>query len=284
MTEAKNKLGNQAKVTSQSSMQCQPGCTGMCDAAAPQGACAKPTVVVTVSGANDEAAAAHYRTAIEVFVGSLRAINDGAANARALVANAKTAVELGIVTSNAVSSGDIASAASVALCILPPLIAAKKNISALRRDLRATRELAKSAGLLLTRPDDDDDDAVAAQARIAPALVAPLTDRDVLNLFAFPEGGLAVKTRAGVIALPGGEMLLRTVPEQRLEWSIGIGTAAPGTAYCAVAAGRRGACLKSRPVFANSKRQGTELLLMDSAAGMLLSLRHGPWFDAGIIW
>ena len=269
MTEAKNKLGSQAKVTSQSLLQCEPGCTGTCDAAAPQGACAKPTVVVTVSGANDEVAAAHYRSAIEVFVGSLRTIHDGAANARALVTNAKTAVELSIVTSNAVSSGDVASAASAAICILPPLIAAKKNISALRRDLRATRELAKSAGLLLARHDDDDEDApaLAAQARIAPVLVEPLTDRDVLNLFAFPDGGLAVQTRVGVVGLPGGEMLLRTVPEQRIEWSIGIGTAAPGTTYCAVTAGRRVACLKTRPVFANNKLQGTELLLMDSASG-----------------
>ncbi|HYQ05328.1 MAG TPA: hypothetical protein VER96_41935 [Polyangiaceae bacterium] len=270
MADAKAKLGSEAKVVSQSVTQCLPDCSTACNPAAPEGACAKSIATVTVSGTTDEEAAARYHDALEIFVNSLLMIRDSASNARALIANARSAVELGLVTGHAVSDGDVASAASAALCILPPLIAAKQNLSALRRDVRITIELARSAGLLLKRPSDDDDDETPAppsKDRFAPKLVPPLTSERLVNLFAFPDGGIAAQTHAGVIALPGGEMLLRTVPEQRLEWSIGIGAASPGTTYCAVTTGRRVACIRTQAVFSDNKLQGTELLLMDTIGG-----------------
>ena len=271
MKQAKEKLGSTAKVASQSLTQCLPGCTSACNPVAPEGACARSTAAITITGASDEEAAARYRNALEVLVGSLLTIRDSAANARELVANARSAVELGLVTGNAVSDGDVAAAASAAVCIVPPLIAAKQNLGALRRDMRITFELARSAGLMIKRPGDNDGDdpqeAAPSKDRFAPQLVPALTQERLVNLFAFPDGGLAAQTRSGVIALPGGETLLRTMPERQLEWSIGIGTAAPGTTYCAVTTGRRVACIRSQSVFHDNKFQGTELTLMDSAGG-----------------
>ncbi|MEI9941672.1 MAG: hypothetical protein WDO69_31030 [Pseudomonadota bacterium] len=269
MADAKRKLGSEAKVAAQSLVQCVPGCVTACDPAAPDGPCAKSTATVTVAGASDQQAAERYRSAVEVLATSLLSIRDSAADARALVLNARSAIELGLVTGHALSDGDIASAASAAICILPPMISAKQNLEALRRDAHVTIEVAHSVGLLIQLRDDDEEPAapVPSKDRFAPKLVAPLTNERLVNLFAFPDGGLAAQTREGVISLPGGEMLLRTMPEHRLEWSIGIGGAAPGSTYCAVAAARRVACIRSQAVFRDNKFQGMELSLIDTAGG-----------------
>ncbi len=270
MAEAKAKLGAGAKVAAQAVAQCVPGCATACNASAPAGPCASSTATVSVTGAADEQAALRYHTALEVFVNALLTTRNTAANARGLVGNAKAAVQLGLVTGQAVSDGDAAAAAASALCIVPPLIRAKQNLSALRQDYRTLSLLARNAGLLMARPDDGDEAApvvTAAKDNFAPALVAPLTCEHVLNLFAFPDGGLAAQTWAGVIALPGGEMLLRTAPEHQVEFSIGIGTAAPGTTHCAVTSGRRVACIRTHSIFVNNQFRGTDLTLTDTAAG-----------------
>jgi hypothetical protein len=132
----RTQLGADAKVAAQHITQCSPGCTSVCDAASPSGPCAQSTVSVSVTGASDEDAAAHYRTAVEAFLAASIAARAAESNGRALITNARTAVELGIATGHAVSDGDIAGAIGAAVCILPPLIQAKQRIAALRKDYR----------------------------------------------------------------------------------------------------------------------------------------------------
>lgn len=269
MAEKKASLGGEAHVAEDGPLQCTPGCAAPCDPAAPSGTCAKPTATVTVTGATDEEAAARYRTALGVFVNSLLVLHETAQNTRELVGNAKAAIELGLATGRAVSDGDVASAAASAACLLPPLIRAKQNLAAIRRNYRTLNALAKLAGIGKERLQDADEPPpqAATKDRIAPTLVQELTKARILKLYAFPEGGLAAQTLTGVIALPGGDMLLRTVQESRRRANDYFNIASAGPTYCAVGMGRRVACIRNQPVIVGNMVRGTELILLDNASG-----------------
>lgn len=269
LKDSKSRLGPGATVAATSAPQCKPDCSEPCDPAAPKGPCAQSSVTVTVSQATDPEAAARYQQATQTFLAAIIALSDAQTNVKELIANARTAIELGLVTGQAVSSGDVASAAAAAVCVLPPLIKAKQRVDALRRDMRLMRDLAKLAGHTLPRTTSFDEPVVAhtSVGRGAPPTVpAPIEDR-IFELFTFPDGGFAAQTPEGVVALPGGQLLLRTRPPRQVELSV-LGMGGPTATYCAVGAGRRVACIKSRPLFnGNGQSTGSQLILLDSTGG-----------------
>lgn len=234
---------------------------------------------VSVTGAVDEQAALRYQNASQTFLAALIVLNDAQSNARELIGNARTAIELGVVTGQAISSSDAAAAAASALCILPPLIEAKKRIAILRRDLRLLNELAKLAGIALPRPASFDEPVVAHKTigRGAPPTVPPPVGDRILELYSFPDGGLAAQTPRGVISFPDGQLLLRTRPEGRVELSINLGTRGPGDVYCAVGAGRRVACIRTEQISGqNGQLLGSRLLVLDSSGSVLVPATVGP--------
>ncbi|HYQ15009.1 MAG TPA: hypothetical protein VEQ58_04615 [Polyangiaceae bacterium] len=255
LAEAKAQLGAAAKVTTSK---------------------AQGGVAVEVSNVSDEEAAFRYQQATQTFLTALVVLNDGQTNVRALIADARAAIELGVVAGQAISAGDAASAAASAVCILPPLIEAKKRIAILRRDLKLMNELAKLAGLSLPRPPSFDEP-VAAHTSVGrgapPTVPAPFEGR-VLELFAFPDGGMAAQTPQGVVSFPDGQLLLRTRPERGATIEISIGGGGGGDVYCAVGAGHRVACIRPNAIFAqNGQHIGTDLLVFDSAGGVQVAAR-----------
>jgi hypothetical protein len=237
------------------------------------------SVAVNVSEAADEEAAFRYQQATQTFLDALVVLNDTEANAKDLIGNAKSAIELGVVTGQAVSAGDAASAAAAAVCILPPLVAAKRRVDLLRADLRMMNQLAKLAGLALPRRVSFDEPVVAhtTVGRGAPPTVPEPVDGRVLELFAFPDGGFAAQTPQGVVALPGGQLLLRTRAEHRREVTISLGGGGSGDTFCAVGAGHRVACIRSEAMFAaNGQPLGSQLLVIDSAAGQSVVASASP--------
>lgn len=259
LSQAKARLGAEAKVTA---TKVQGGAT------------------VEVTGAIDEEAAVRYQSASQAFLASLIVLHDAQANAKELIGNARSAIELGVVTGQAVSAGDVASAAAAAVCIVPPLIEAKKRIAVLRRDLRLMNELSKLAGLTLPRPASFDEPVVAHKSieRGGPPTVPAPIDDPIIELYTFPDGGFAAHTRRGVVSFPDGQLLLRTRPDRRYEVSvrIGIGNGGGADVYCAVGAGRRVACIRAEQLFAGNQRQGARLLVLDSAGGVSSVASVGP--------
>jgi hypothetical protein len=260
--QEKAKLGAQATVTSERVLGCKPGCADPCDAAAPAGPCAAPSVAVHVNGASDAQAAARYSSAFSRYLPPLLATFDAQSNARALLASSKAAIELGVVTGQAVSDGDLASAASAAICILPPLYAAKARLKALRDDWRVIARLANAAGTSIPKPEPEPPLAPhTTKGRGAPPYVipAPYSER-VSGLFVFPDGGFAAQTRRGISDFPSGQTLLDTSFREQ--------NTSPGALYCDVGPGHRAVCLRSITVLNESGQQlAANLMLFDSQGG-----------------
>jgi hypothetical protein len=257
LTEAKAQLGAEAKVT----------------ASKARGGGASVEIV----GASDEQAAARYQSASQTFLAALIVMHDAQTNARELIGNARSAIELGVVTGQAVSAGDVASAAASAMCILPPLIEAKQRVATLRRDLRLMNQLATLAGLKLPRPAAFEEPVVAHKTvgrGAPPSVAAPIGER-VIELFTFPDGGFAAQTSRGVVTFPEGQLLLGTRPERQVEVSVLGG--ARGDTMCAVGPARRAACLRTNAIHdQNGQLLGTQLLLLDSAAGASVTATVSP--------
>ncbi len=286
LAQEKAKLGPQSKVLAKVVNECSRGCASPCDAGAPAGPCATSAVSIEVVDAIDADSAARYANALQKYLPSILATVHAERDGRALISNARTSVELGIMTGRAVSEGDIVSAASAAICVLPPLLAAKRNIAALREDFRLIARIAEIGGIAVPRelPPEAPLALHTIVGRGAPPLVPPpLTDR-VLQLFSFPDGGFAAQTRDGIVELPGGQLLLATGANRGAGFSISIGGGG-SQLQCAVGSGHRAACLRVEPIFRDSKFVGSKLELLDSAAGTQLIGRvgeHSSLFADGI--
>jgi hypothetical protein len=261
-TQEKAKLGAQATVTGERVLGCKPGCSDPCDPAAPAGPCAAPSVAVHVNGASDAQAAARYASAFQRYLPPLLATVDAQSNGRALIASSKAAIELGVVTGQAVSDGDLASAASAAICILPPLYAAKARLKALRDDWRVIAQLAKAGGTSIPKPAPEPPLAPhTTKGRGAPPYVvpAPYNER-VSGLFVFPEGGFAAQTRRGIVDFPSGQAVLDTSSRER--------NTAQGPMYCNVGPGHRAVCLRDVTILNDKGQQlAANLMLFDSQGG-----------------
>lgn len=237
-------------------------------------------------GAGEETAAppsdpaARYRTAVAGFGAALLVVGDLASNMKGALGSSRRAVELGMVTGQSVSAGDLASAAASAACILPPLLAAKRDFARLRQDFVLLAKLARLVDVKLPQTPDVEEPVVAhtTVGRGAPPTVpAPINGR-VHRLFAFPDGGFAAQTERGVFAMPGGERLLgfggdagpRSV---RIDISLGGGSRA--RTLCAVGVGRHVVCLRVNSLYHDNQYAGAELVLADSVAGLRVVARVG---------
>lgn len=257
----KAKLGAQATVSAERALACKPGCSDACNAAAPAGPCATTVVAVHVTGASDAQAAARYSGAFQRYLPALLATVDAQSNARALIASSRAAIELGVVTGQAVSDGDLASAASAAICILPPLYAAKARLKALREDWRVIARLANAGGTSIPKPEPEPPLAPhTTKGRGAPPYVIPAPyDERVSGMFVFPEGGFAAQTRRGVVDFPSGQLLVHTSFREQ--------NASPGPQRCEVGPGHRAVCLRAVTLFNNGQQVAANLVLFDSQGG-----------------
>jgi hypothetical protein len=223
---------------------------------------------------------ARYRAAVQRFSAALLVVGDVASNMKGALGSTRRAVELGMVTGQSVSAGDIASAAAAVACLLPPLLEAKRRFGRLRQDFALLAKLARMLGLKLPQTPTVEEPVVAhtTVGRGAPPTVAAPIDGRVHRLFTFPEGGFAAQTERGVVALPGGQPLLRFhrgAGPRGVRIELGISGGGRSRPLCAVGAGRHVVCLRSSPVFANNRYAGAELVLDDSAAGLRAVARVG---------
>src|SRR5882724_10771259 len=275
LEDAKSKLGTEAKVVSERVPECTPGCASPCDVASPAGPCATSVVRVHIVGAVDPAAADRYAAALQAYLPAMLATIDAEANARALVSNARSAIELGIMTGRAVSDGDIESAAAAAICILPPLLSAKKQLADLRDDLHLLAKIAGLAGISvsLKLPAEPPLALHTVEGRGAPPIVPPPVEGRISGLFAFPDGGFAAQTKEGVVELPGGQVLLRTRRPNTVELNLGLGGGEQPR--CAVGPGHRAVCERVEQIFDKSSYAGARLEVLDSAAGNRVLVQVG---------
>jgi hypothetical protein len=259
--KAKAQLGPQANVSAPPSLECKPDCEAACDPAAPQGACARERLTVSVSGASDPEAAARYSSALEIALPAIIEIIETESDSRAVVGNAKAAIELGLTTGKAISEGEVASAVAAAACILPPLYKAKKQLDALRAEMRLLRAIVKNGGRKMPEPSQADAPTAAHvmnEEGSLPNVAAPL-DRRIIRLFSLPEGGFAAQTHQGIVTLPGGTLLMSTGAHGLDSTSSKV--------QCAVGPRHHVACLREEVLQNRGQVIGTQLILTDSSTG-----------------